>query len=65
MDVVLTIHSINRWAIVVVAAVAVIRFAIGWLGKQDYRPMDRGLMSALWGCWTSKCCWASSYSSAS
>jgi uncharacterized membrane protein YphA (DoxX/SURF4 family) len=49
MNVVLTIHSINRWIIVIIAVVALIRFTFGWLSKKEYRPMDRGLMSAFVG----------------
>lgn len=49
LDIIQTIHSILRWAIVLIAAVAVIKFAIGWLGKQAYQSVDRGLMSGYTG----------------
>jgi len=43
------IHSINRWIIVVVAIVAMIKFLIGWLRGASYQPADRGLMAAYTG----------------
>ena len=46
MDFVLTLHSINRWIIVVVAIIALIKFLIGWLRSSPYQPADRGLMAA-------------------
>ena len=49
MDFVLTIHSINRWIIVVVAVIALIKFLIGWLRSSSYQPADRGLMAAYTG----------------
>lgn len=49
MDFILTLHSINRWIIVVVAIIALIKFLIGWLRSSDYQPADRGLMAAYTG----------------
>ena len=49
MDVILTIHSINRWLIVALALVTVIKFAIGWFGSRNYKPIDRGLMRGVTG----------------
>ena len=43
------IHSINRWIIVVVAVIALIKFLIGWLRDQEYLSRDRGLMAAYTG----------------
>lgn len=43
------IHSINRWIIVVVAVVALVKFLIGWIRSSDYQPADRGLMAAYTG----------------
>jgi hypothetical protein len=43
------IHSINRWVIVVVAVVALIKFLIGWLRTSSYQPADRGLMAGYTG----------------
>ena len=49
MDFVLTLHSINRWIIVVVAVIALIKFLIGWLRSSTYQSADRGLMAAYTG----------------
>lgn len=49
MDFVLTLHSINRWIIVVVAVIAMIKFLVGWLRSSPYLPADRGLMAAYTG----------------
>lgn len=48
-SIVITLHSINRWIIVVVALIAAIKFLIGWLGNRSYEAADRGLMSAYTG----------------
>lgn len=49
MDFVQMIHSINRWVIVVVAAIALIKFLMGWLRNAPYQPADRGLMAGYTG----------------
>jgi uncharacterized membrane protein YphA (DoxX/SURF4 family) len=49
MDFVQTLHSINRWIIIVVAVIALIKFLIGWLRSSPYQPADRGLMAAYTG----------------
>jgi hypothetical protein len=49
MNFVLTLHSINRWIIVVVAVIAVVKFLIGWLRSSSYQSADRGLMAAYAG----------------
>ena len=49
MDFVLTLHSIVRWVIVIVAVVAIARFALVWAGKVQSSNMDRGLMSGFSG----------------
>ena len=49
MNIVLSIHSVVRWVVVVVAVIAAVRFASGWLGKLEYKRMDRGLMAGLAG----------------
>jgi hypothetical protein len=43
------IHSIVRWLIVIVALVAVVKFAIGWLRGGAFKGMDRGLASGFSG----------------
>lgn len=48
-SIVITLHSINRWIIVVVGLVTAIKFLIGWLGSRSYQSADRGLMSAYTG----------------
>jgi len=47
MGIVLLIHSFVRWIIVLVAVIAVVKFALGWRQKAQVQPMDRGLMSGL------------------
>ena len=49
MTFLLTIHSIVRWLIVIVAAVLIVKFAIGWLKKQPFDGMARGLSGAFGG----------------
>ncbi len=49
MGFVLMLHSINRWIIVVVAVIALIKFLLGWLRDQPYQGADRGLMAAYAG----------------
>ena len=45
----LDIHSIIRWLVVIVAAIAILKFALGWVGKTPFQPVDRGLMSSFTG----------------
>lgn len=49
MDIVLTLHSLVRWLLLLVAVVALVKFTLGYAQKQPFRPMDRGLMSAFTG----------------
>ncbi|MBI3738438.1 MAG: hypothetical protein HY258_05270 [Chloroflexi bacterium] len=49
MDILLTLHSIVRWFIIAVAALAIIKFTIGWAGNQSFKGMDRGLASGFSG----------------
>ena len=49
MSVLLLIHSYLRWAIFVVALVAIIKFALGWLRGGTFQGMDRGLISGFSG----------------
>jgi len=44
MDIILTLHSLNRWLIVVVAVIAAIKFLAGWLRKSDFEQLDGRLM---------------------
>ena len=49
MDFIQTLHSINRWIILVVAVIALIKFLIGWLRNSSYLPADRGLKAGYTG----------------
>ncbi len=49
MDILLWLHSYVRWLVVLVAIIAAVKFAVGWLQKQKPAAMDRGLMSAFSG----------------
>ena len=42
-------HSHLRWLVLLVAIVAVVKFAIGWLRGGEFKGMDRGLASATSG----------------
>jgi hypothetical protein len=49
MDIVLMLHSVVRWLIILVAAIAVVKFTIGWRRGLAFSGMDRGLSSAFSG----------------
>jgi hypothetical protein len=49
VNLLLTIHGELRWLIVLVAVVAIVKFAHGWLTKAEYKGMDRGLLAAFSG----------------
>ena len=49
MDFVLTLHSIVRWAAVLVGIVAVARYVLVMIGRAQSSGMDRGLMSGYTG----------------
>src|SRR5512136_62982 len=49
MEFVLTVHSIVRWLVVIVAVIAVVRCALVMAGKAQSSGMDRGLMSGYTG----------------
>lgn len=49
MNFLLTLHSINRWLIVVIGVVAAVKFLIGWLRKADYQSSDQGLLRGYTG----------------
>ncbi|NKQ37719.1 MAG: hypothetical protein HF973_19170 [Chloroflexi bacterium] len=44
MDILETIHGEFRWLIMLAAIVAVVKFAIGLIKKQDYTPTDGKIM---------------------
>ena len=49
MAFVLTLHSVVRWLVVLVAVVAVVRFVLVMAGRAQSGGMDRGLMSGYTG----------------
>lgn len=49
MPFLLALHSLVRWIVVLVALVAVVKFALGWLQKANHEKIDRALMSAFSG----------------
>ena len=49
MQILLAIHSLVRWVIIVVAVIAIIKYALGWLQKQQFGGMDRGLAAGFSG----------------
>lgn len=49
MNILLMLHSILRWIILLVAVIAIVKFALGWLQGSAFRGMDRGLMSGFSG----------------
>lgn len=49
MNIILMLHSILRWIILLAAVIAIVKFALGWLGGGQFKSMDRGLMSGFSG----------------
>jgi hypothetical protein len=49
MSVLLTIHSVVRWLIVIVAVITAVKFAIGWLRGGAFSSIDRRLISGFNG----------------
>jgi len=49
MNILLVVHSGLRWFILVIAAIAILKFLIGWLRRSQFQGMDRGLMSGFSG----------------
>ena len=49
MGFVLTLHSIVRWLVVLVAVIAAVRYALVMAGKAQSSGMDRGLMAGYTG----------------
>ena len=45
MDFILTLHGLMRWLVAIAGIIAIIKFAIGWLSKADYQPIDKRIMS--------------------
>jgi preprotein translocase subunit SecY len=49
MSVLLTIHSVVRWLIVIVAVVAAVKFAMGWLRGGVFSSIDQRLATSFSG----------------
>ena len=49
LNIVLGIHSLVRWVLVAVSLIALIWFALVWLGRMRNEKADRGLMAAFSG----------------
>lgn len=49
MDFLLSVHSILRWLIILVAAFALIKYFIGWAANSSFKGMDRGLIAGFSG----------------
>ena len=49
MNILFMAHSGLRWLVLLVAAVAIVKFALGWLQGGEFKGMDRGLTSAFSG----------------
>ncbi len=49
MSIVLFVHSWLRWLIVIVAVVAIVKFAVGLSRRGAFDPMSRGLQSGFTG----------------
>ncbi len=46
MGIVLMLHSLWRWVVVIVALIALVKFALGWLQKKNPDMLDRRLLLA-------------------
>jgi hypothetical protein len=46
MNLILTLHSLLRWAVVLVALAAIFQFSLGWAQKRHYDSLSRALASA-------------------
>jgi hypothetical protein len=44
-----SLHSFVRWLLLLVAVIALVKFALGWWQKKPFAKMDRGLQSGLSG----------------
>ena len=49
MNILLMIHSVLRWVILLVAAIAIVKFLIGWVRRSQFQGIDRGLMAGFSG----------------
>ncbi len=42
----ITVHGFIRWLLAALAILLIVRYAVGWLGKRDFVPIDRQLALA-------------------
>ena len=49
MAILLMLHSIVRLFILLVAVIAIVKFALGWLKSSEFKGMDRGLTAGFSG----------------
>lgn len=49
MDFIVGLHSLVRWLVVIVAVIAVVRYALVMMGRAPASGMDRGLISGYTG----------------
>lgn len=49
MNFLLVVHSTLRWLVLLVAVIAAVRFAIGWLRGGDFKGLERGLAAGFSG----------------
>lgn len=49
MEIVLTLHSLVRWLILLVAVVAVVKLGLGWLRGGTFDGLDRGVVAGYSG----------------
>jgi hypothetical protein len=45
LDITLTLHSLWRWVVLIVAVVVIVKFGVGWLGKRPWTDLDTRLGS--------------------
>ena len=46
MEIFVTIHGLFRWVVAILAIVVLVKYAIGWLGKREFTPLDKQLGSS-------------------
>ena len=46
MDFLLKFHGELRWLVALAGAVAIVKYAVGWARRAEFKGMDRGLMMA-------------------
>ncbi len=49
MNILFIAHSHLRWLVLIVAVIAILKFALGWLRGGAFKGMDRGLSAAFSG----------------